>query len=64
MVEPFTRGGVDAIDVQIDDSSSKSTDKRLTDHDSGGIIPVVPPTKNAAKPAGDWNKFHITVQGN
>jgi len=50
------------IEVQIYDSASKGPGKRLTDHDSGGIIPGAPPTKNAAKPAGEWNKFHITVK--
>ena len=48
------------IEVQIYDSGSKKAGAKLTDHDSGGVIPGVPPTKNAAKPAGEWNKFHIT----
>lgn len=52
------------IEVQIYDSGSKAKDAKLTDHDSGGIIPGLPPTKNAAKPAGEWNKFHITVKDN
>ncbi|MFT5526756.1 MAG: hypothetical protein ACI9HK_004736 [Pirellulaceae bacterium] len=51
------------IEVQIYDSGSKKEGSRLTDHDSGGVIPGVPPTKNTAKPAGEWNKFHITVKG-
>ena len=51
------------IEVQIYDSGSKAADAKLTDHDSGGIIPGIPPTKNAAKPAGEWNKFQITVKG-
>lgn len=51
------------IEVQIYDSGSKPADAKLTDHDSGGVIPKIPPTKNAAKPAGEWNKFHIKVQG-
>ncbi|OWK43919.1 3-keto-disaccharide hydrolase [Fimbriiglobus ruber] len=54
--DPVAKG----IEVQIYDSGSKPADAKLTDHDSGGIIPGVPPTKNAAKPAGEWNKFHIT----
>ena len=58
MTSPVAKG----IEVQIYDSGSKPEGKKLTDHDSGGIIPGVPPTKNAAKPAGDWNKFHITVK--
>ena len=51
------------IEVQIYDSHSHAADHKLTDHDSGGIIPGVPPTKNTAKPAGDWNHFHITAKG-
>jgi hypothetical protein len=47
------------IEVQIYDSASKPADAKLTDHDSGGIIPGVPPTKRNAKPAGEWNHFHI-----
>ena len=52
------------IEVQIYDSGSKAKDAKLTDHDSGGIIPGIPPTKNAAKPAGEWNKMLVTVKGN
>ncbi len=52
------------IEVQIYDTPSKGKIKRLGDHDSGGIIPGIPPTKNAAKPANEWNKFHITCKGN
>lgn len=48
------------IEVQIYDSHGQ---ERLTDHTSGGIIPGVPPSKNTAKPAGEWNTFHITVKG-
>lgn len=57
--EPVATG----IEVQIYDSGSKPADAKLTDHDSGGVIPGIPPTKNTAKPAGDWNHFDITVQG-
>ncbi|MCA9269828.1 MAG: DUF1080 domain-containing protein [Planctomycetales bacterium] len=52
------------VEVQIYDSGSKPEGAKLTDHDSGGIIPGLPPTKNAAKPAGEWNHFHITVKDN
>jgi hypothetical protein len=58
--DPVAKG----IEVQIYDSGSKPRDAKLTDHDSGGIIPGIPPTKNAAKPTGEWNKFHITVKDN
>ena len=51
------------IEVQIYDSGSKGADAKLTDHDSGGVIPGISPTKNTAKPAGDWNRFQITVKG-
>jgi hypothetical protein len=55
---PVARG----IEVQIYDSGGKAPDARLTDHDSGGVIPGIPPTVNAAKPAGEWNRFQITVK--
>ena len=58
--EPVKKG----IEVQIYDSASKPKDAKLNDHDSGGIIPGIPPTKNTAKPAGEWNKMKVTVQGN
>jgi hypothetical protein len=54
--DPVAQG----IEVQIFDSGSKPADAKLTDHDSGGIIPGKAPTKNAAKPAGEWNSFVIT----
>jgi hypothetical protein len=57
--EPVATG----IEVQIYDSGSKAKDAKLTDHDSGGVIPGIPPTKNTAKPAGEWNHFDITVKG-
>jgi hypothetical protein len=50
------------IEVQIYDSHGKAEDK-LTDHDSGGVIPGIPPTKSPAKPAGEWNRFLIRVEG-
>lgn len=56
---PVTKG----IEVQIYDSASKKADAKLNDHDSGGIIPGIPPSKNVAKPAGEWNKFQITNKG-
>jgi hypothetical protein len=57
--DPVTKG----IEVQIYDSHGKSANARLTDHDSGGIIPGLPPAKNTAKPAGEWNHFNITSRG-
>jgi hypothetical protein len=52
---PVARG----IEVQISDSAG---DDNLTDHTSGGVIPGVPPSKNAAKPAGEWNHFSISCK--
>jgi hypothetical protein len=56
--DPVAQG----IEVQIYDSASVPESRPLNDHDSGGIIPGVPPTQRAAKPAGEWNKFEITNQ--
>jgi hypothetical protein len=30
---------------------------------TGSIYDVVPPEKDATKPAGEWNQFHITAKG-
>lgn len=57
--DPVAKG----IEVQIYESGSKGADEKLTDHDSGGVIPGIPPAKNAAKPAGEWNHFDIAVKG-
>jgi hypothetical protein len=51
------------IEVQLYDSGSKPATAKLTDHDSGGVIPGVPPHKNTAKPAGEWNAMKVVVQG-
>jgi hypothetical protein len=32
-------------------------------HDCGGVIGAAAPTKNMAKPAGEWNRYVITCQG-
>jgi hypothetical protein len=57
--DPVAKG----IEVQIYESGSKGANEKLTDHDSGGVIPGIPPAKNAAKPAGEWNHFDIAVKG-
>jgi hypothetical protein len=56
--DPVAKG----IEVQIFDAHS-GDDAKLTDHDSGGVIPGVAPTKATAKPAGEWNTFRIRVEG-
>jgi len=57
--DPVKKG----IEVQLFDSASQPDSKPLNDHDSGGIIPGVPPTKRVGKPAGEWNHMVVTVQG-
>ncbi len=32
-------------------------------HDCGGVISAAAPSKNMAKPAGQWNRYVITLQG-
>jgi len=56
--EPVKRG----IEVQIYDSGNKPAGAKLTDHDSGGIIPGIPPTKNTARKFGEWNRMRVTVK--
>jgi 3-keto-disaccharide hydrolase len=58
MKDPVAKG----IEVQIYDSYGKTG--KFSDHDSGGIIPGFPPTKRAAKPAGEWNRMQVTCKGN
>jgi hypothetical protein len=55
--DPVAKG----IEVQIYASHGRTG--KLTDHDSGGIIPGFPPTKNAAKPTDEWNRMQVTVKG-
>lgn len=53
--DPVAQG----IEVQLYESASKSESDKITDHDSGGIIPGVPPKKRASKPAGQWNTMRV-----
>jgi len=48
------------IEVQILDTHGK---KSVGPHDCGGVIGTVAPSKNMAKPAGEWNRMIITCQG-
>lgn len=54
----------EGTEVQIYDSANHPEDKKFNDHMSGGLIRGIPPTKNAAKPAGEWNQFDVKVEGN
>ncbi len=38
--------------------------KNPGNHDCGGVIGAAAPSKNMAKPAGEWNHYLITCQGN
>lgn len=58
--EPVKTG----VEVQLYESASKKEGAKLTDHDAGGIIPGVPPTKNVSKPAGEWNTMNVRVKDN
>ena len=50
------------VEVQVLDSYGKP-DSGLTDIDCGGIYKLHRPRTNAAKPAGEWNTFDITMVG-
>ncbi len=51
------------IEVQIYDTPSRGANPKLNDHDSGGIIPGIPPIASPARAAGEWNRFHIVSKG-
>jgi len=50
------------MEVQILDTYGNA--KAITPHDSGGVISTIGPTKNATKPAGEWNRLTVTAKGN
>jgi hypothetical protein len=54
--EPVSKG----IEVQIMDSYGK---KDPGAHDCGGVIGTIGPTKNATKPAEQWNRMIVTCRG-
>jgi len=49
------------FEIQITDAHGK---KKVGEHDCGGVIRTAGPSKNMAKPAGEWNRYTITVDGN
>lgn len=57
-IDPVAKG----IECQILDSHGKP-DEKMTHHDCGGIIRTQGPSKNMAKPAGEWNKMVLTCKG-
>jgi len=48
------------FEIQILDTHGKPNP---TAHDCGGVIGTAAPSKNMAKPAGEWNRYVITLQG-
>lgn len=56
-LDPVEKG----IEVQILDTHGK---KDPGHHDCGGVIRTSGPSKNMAKPAGEWNHYIITCKGN
>jgi hypothetical protein len=50
--------GYNGIEVAIDDTTTANY------HDTGAIYDLVKPTKNAMKPAGEWNHIEITCNKN
>lgn len=57
LADPVTTG----LEVQILDSYGK--EGQLTNHDLGGVIKTAGPSKNMAKPAGEWNRMIVTCKG-
>src|ERR1043166_6429314 len=55
----MTRPSHASFEVQIMDDAGKPTDV----HSSGALYDYVPPTANAAKPAGEWNSLDIECRG-
>jgi hypothetical protein len=49
------------FEVQILDTHGKA---KPGNHDCGGVIGTAAPSKNMAKPAGQWNRYVITCRGN
>lgn len=49
------------IEVQILDTFGL---EKPGNHDCGGVIGTAAPSKNMAKPAGEWNRYTITVEKN
>lgn len=48
------------LEVQILDTHGK---ENVGHHDCGGVIRTQGPSKNMVKPAGEWNRYTITMKG-
>jgi hypothetical protein len=53
----FLRGG-----TQVEINDHDAPNRPIWNGTSGGIYPDLPPTKRAAKPAGEWNHYEIRVE--
>ena len=58
MPRPGKDVGFNGIEIAIDDTKTAGF------HDTGAIYDLVKPTKNAMKPAGEWNHIVITSDRN
>ncbi len=56
-LQPVSNG----IEVQILDTHGL---EHPGNHDCGGVIGTAAPSKNMARPAGEWNRYTITVENN
>lgn len=56
-LQPVSNG----IEVQILDTHGL---EKPGNHDGGGVIGTAAPSKNMIKPAGEWNRYIITVDNN
>lgn len=56
-LQPVAKG----IEVQILDTFGL---EKPGNHDCGGVIGTAAPSKNMVKPAGEWNRYTITVLNN
>ncbi|MBX3444774.1 MAG: DUF1080 domain-containing protein [Planctomyces sp.] len=50
--------GFNGIEIAVDDTTTAGF------HDTGAIYDLVQPTKNAMRPAGEWNRMEIVSQDN
>lgn len=54
----YLRGG----NPQVEINDADNPNSKLWVGTTGGLYPDLPPTQRAAKPAGEWNRFDITVE--
>jgi hypothetical protein len=48
------------LEIQVFDSHGKEQPGK---HDCGALYDALPPSKNAMKPAGEWNQMEVTAKG-